>query len=144
MKVPSSAIVLSQVLPYILIACIFSYVITLHLTLDEHLRNDHVDILKIDVEGSEYQMLEGMITSGTCQNVNQLTIEWHHYDYDIRYGASSIPILNMFQKLLQDQCGLSQFWLKDLTGWPSNSEMYLDMKLTLLYNLASFRRIDPK
>ena len=103
--------------------------------------HDRIDVLKIDVEGSEYRMLEGMIESGACRKVNQMTLEWHHYDFDLRYGLSSIPHLNVFVKLLNEKCGLPQFWLHDPTGWPSNEEMFIDMKLTLRYNLASFMRV---
>jgi FkbM family methyltransferase len=106
------------------------------------LKHKRVDVLKLDVEGSEYRMLEGILSSDmACQNINQITLEWHHYQYDGRYGASSAPILNMYHKLLQDQCHMEQFWLHDVTGWPSNSELYLDMKLTLMYNIASFKRV---
>jgi FkbM family methyltransferase len=105
------------------------------------LKHDWVDVLKLDVEGSEYRILEGMIDHGSCRKVQQMTLEWHHYNYDVRYGASSVPILNVFSKLLKEKCGLQQFWLHDTTGWPSNEELYIDMKLTLMYNLASFRRV---
>ncbi len=60
--------------------------------------HDHVDILKIDVEGSEYRILEGLIESGACQRVHQIPLEWHHYDQDIRYGAASSPFLNLYSK----------------------------------------------
>jgi FkbM family methyltransferase len=106
--------------------------------------HNRIDILKIDVEGSEYQMLEGLIDSGTCLLVNQITLEWHHYGYDVRYGHSSSPTLNLFGKLLQEKCGLSQFYVLDWTGWPANEELYLDMKITLMYNLAAFMRVQSK
>ena len=105
------------------------------------LGHDRVDVLKLDVEGSEYRMLEGLIDTKTCQKIGQLTLEWHHFTYDARYGASSIPHLNVFTRLLQDECGLSQFWLHDDTGWPSNEELYIDMQITLRYNLASFMQV---
>jgi FkbM family methyltransferase len=105
--------------------------------------HSQIDVLKIDVEGSEYQMLEGLIDSRTCLKINQITMEWHHYGYDVRYGHSSSPILNLFGKLLQEKCGLSQFYLCDWTGWPANTELYLDMKITLMYNLAAFMRVKP-
>jgi FkbM family methyltransferase len=109
------------------------------------LNHHKVSVLKLDVEGSEYRMLEGILSSDlACHNIDQITLEWHHYQYDGRYGASSVPILNMYQKLLQDQCQMEQFWLQDITGWPSNSELYLDMKLSLMYNLASFKRMQAK
>jgi FkbM family methyltransferase len=92
--------------------------------------HNRIDILKIDVEGSEYQMLEGLIDSGTFLFVNQITMEWHHIGYDVRYGHSSSPILNLFGKLLKEKCGLLQFYLYDWTGWPANEELYLDMKIS--------------
>jgi FkbM family methyltransferase len=105
--------------------------------------HERIDMLKLDVEGSEYRMLEGMMESGTCRKVNQITMEWHHYGHDVRYGVSSSPILNLFVKLLQDKCDLEQFHLHDVSGWPSNEELYIDMKITLMYNLAAYMRV-PK
>lgn len=107
----------------------------------KELGHKRIDILKLDVEGSEYRMLEHLIESGACRNVDQLTLEWHHYDYDLRYGASSTPMLNVLVKLLDEECGLVQFWLHDPTGWPSNEELYTQMGIVLRYNLAAFKRV---
>ena len=104
--------------------------------------HDHIDMLKIDVEGSEYRMLEGLIDSGMCDKIYQMSLEWHHYGFDIRYGPASSPHLNVFVKLLREKCGLGQFFIHDNTGWPANDELFIDMKLTLMYNLASFMKID--
>jgi hypothetical protein len=71
-------------------------------------------------------------------------MEWHHYGYDVRYGHSSSLILNVFGKLLQEKYGLLQYYIYDLTGWPANSELYLDMKITLMYNLAAFMRLPSR
>jgi FkbM family methyltransferase len=103
-------------------------------------KHSHIDILKLDIEGSEYRVLESLIASGVCRKVNQLLVEWHHYDNDIRYGASSSPTLNVFHKLLEEQCGLKQFRLHSPQGWPSNFKLYAEMGLILRYNLASFQR----
>ena len=97
-----------------------------------------LDVLKLDVEGSEYRMLEALIQSGACRVVDQISLEWHHYDFDLRYGASSNPQLNVLHTLLKEECGIQQFWLHDAIGWPSNEKIYADMKLILRYNLAAF------
>jgi hypothetical protein len=102
----------------------------------------HLDLLKLDVEGSEYRMLESLIEEGgsVCQNIDQVTLEWHHYNFFLRYGASSLPHLNVLYTMLQEVCGLSQFWMHSPTGWPSTDKMYADMQITLRYNIASFKR----
>jgi FkbM family methyltransferase len=83
----------------------------------KELGHEQISILKLDVEGSEYRMLETLIRSGTCQKIVQLTLEWHHFGYDLRYGHGSDPHLNVLHRLLQDQCQLHQFALHSPTGW---------------------------
>lgn len=101
-----------------------------------------ITVLKLDVEGSEYAMLEELIEHDVrlCQRIDQLTLEWHHYDYDRRYGFSSNPQINMIVKLLESRCGLEQFWIHTPQGWPSNQKIYTEMGMALYYNLASFKR----
>lgn len=41
-------------------------------------KNDHI-ILKLDIEGAEYKVLEKMIKDGTVDYINQLYIEWHWF-----------------------------------------------------------------
>ena len=107
----------------------------------KELGHEHIDILKIDVEGSEYRMLEHLIESGTCRRVDQITLEWHHFDVDLRYGESSNPMLNVLVKLLDEECGLVQYSLYEPTGWPSNEEIYTQMDIVLRYNIAAFKRV---
>tara|TARA_B110000196_G_C20767158_1_gene484851 strand:+ start:50 stop:649 length:600 start_codon:yes stop_codon:yes gene_type:complete len=38
---------------------------------------DHI-ILKLDIEGGEYDILPHMIQNGSIQYINELYIEWHH------------------------------------------------------------------
>ena len=64
-------------------------------TVMKQLHHDRITLLKLDVEGSEYMFLEKMIDDLSCRNVDQLTLEWHHYDYDTRYGVTSNPQINM-------------------------------------------------
>lgn len=103
-----------------------------------------IDILKIDVEGSEYAFLENLLdsTAGCPDFINQITLEWHHYDFDSRYGEGSNPSMNAIATLLHS-CGLKNFWQHSVGGWPSNMKIYhdLDMK-DVRYNLASFYRQD--
>jgi FkbM family methyltransferase len=107
-------------------------------TLMKELGHNRIDLLKLDVEGSEYLFLEKMIDDLSCRLVDQLTMEWHHYNYDTRYGISSNPQRNILVALLNDRCGLEQF--EQMGGWPSNIKQYTEMGMTLYYTLTSFKR----
>ena len=109
-------------------------------SLMKQLGHDRVHLLKLDVEGSEYAFLEKMIDNLSCRKVDQLSLEWHHYDYDVRYGVSSNPQINVLVALLKERCGLEQYWVHESKGWPSNSKMYAEMGMTLYYSLSSFKR----
>lgn len=103
---------------------------------------DHkrISLLKLDVEGSEYQFLETMIDDHSCKRVDQLVLEWHHYDYDTRYGVTSVPQINVLVALLEEHCGLEQFWIHGSKGWPSNQKQYADMGMTIYYAMSGFKR----
>jgi hypothetical protein len=93
-----------------------------------------------DVEGSEYLFLERMIDDLSCRKVDQLTLEWHHFDYDSRYGVTSNPQINVIVALLKDRCGLEQYWVDASKGWPNNQKLYVEMGFRLYYTLSSFKR----
>jgi FkbM family methyltransferase len=38
-----------------------------------------IDILKMDIEGSEYAVLEQAIFEGWVQNIQQILVEFHHF-----------------------------------------------------------------
>jgi hypothetical protein len=99
-----------------------------------------ITLLKLDVEGSEYALLEHLIEHdlALCRRIDQITLEWHHYDFDRRYGVTSNPQINVLVHLLEVRCGLEQFWY--YPGWPSNIKQYSEMGMTLYYSLSSFRR----
>ena len=103
-------------------------------------KHKRVSLLKLDVEGSEYAFLETMIDDLSCRKVDQLTLEWHHYDYDVRYGVTSNPQINVLVALLKERCGLEQFWVHGSHGWPSNQKEYAEMGMTLRYTFSSFKR----
>lgn len=101
-----------------------------------------IDILKIDVEGSEFAFLEHMLdhTGGCPDFIEQITVEWHHMPWDVRYGEGSSPSINAIATLLHT-CGLKMFWQYMFGGWQSHEKMYHDMGLKdVRYNLASFHR----
>ena len=112
---------------------------TLKTAMAEH-KHPRVHLLKLDVEGSEYSFLETMIDDLSCRKVDQLVLEWHHYDHDTRYGVTSNPQINVLVALLKERCGLEQFWTHGSKGWPSNQKIYADMGMTLYYTLSSFKR----
>ena len=109
-------------------------------TILEEQKHKRVSLLKLDVEGSEYAFLETMIDDLSCRKVDQLVLEWHHYDYDVRYGVTSNPQINVLVALLKERCGLEQFWVHPSRGWPSNQKLYAEMGMTLYYALSSFKR----
>jgi FkbM family methyltransferase len=41
-------------------------------------RKDDVIVIKLDVEGAEFEILQHMIHSGVIEYVNLLCVEWHH------------------------------------------------------------------
>jgi len=70
-----------------------------------------IDVLKVDVEGSEYAFLENLLdsTNGCPAFINQITLEWHHFSWDMRYGEGSNPSMNAISTLLHT-CGLKVIW----------------------------------
>mmetsp|Transcript_1018 Transcript_1018/g.1200 ORF Transcript_1018/g.1200 Transcript_1018/m.1200 type:complete len:441 (+) Transcript_1018:60-1382(+) len=101
-----------------------------------------ITILKLDVEGSEYAFLEQVLdSSGGCpQFIRQMTLEWHHYSFDWRYGEGSSAGINVIATLLHT-CGLKNFWTYDEAGQPNNEKIYTELGMKdVRYNLASFRR----
>jgi hypothetical protein len=40
---------------------------------------DRVDFIKMDIEGSETEVLEDLVTSKKLKLINQLSIEYHHH-----------------------------------------------------------------
>ena len=109
-------------------------------TIMTELGHQRIDLLKLDVEGGEYLFLEKMIDDLSCRQVDQITMEWHHYDHDIRYGVTSSPQRNLIVALLSERCGLEQFWTHPSKGWPSNQKLYAEMGMTLYYTVSSFKR----
>jgi len=108
----------------------------------DELGHDHVDVLKIDVEGSEYGFLEQLIEDGDrCTRIDQLTAEWHHYDFDSRYGGGASPVIAVFDEMLSKRCGLELAYVLNKNGGAmAGDQICIDQDIKLRYNLATYVR----
>lgn len=43
---------------------------------------EHNVIVKLDIEGAEYNVLRHIILNGSIKNINELYVEWHHVDLE--------------------------------------------------------------
>lgn len=75
-------------------------------TLMEKNGHDHISVLKMDIEGAEYDVLEDIIHSGI--NVEQILIEFHH-----RFLKDGVSKTRKTLKLLNDN-GYKVFGVSDL------------------------------
>ena len=106
------------------------------------LGHTRIDVLKLDVEGSEYAFLEDAIDTGAINAVQQLAIEWHHYGFDVRYGHGSSPALNSLVTVLAAHGLLCWFVHDQSGGWPTTEAIWPMLNMhDVRYNLASFRRL---
>eukprot|EP00929_Paragymnodinium_shiwhaense_P001989 TRINITY_DN10218_c0_g1_i1.p2 TRINITY_DN10218_c0_g1~~TRINITY_DN10218_c0_g1_i1.p2 ORF type:complete len:385 (+),score=116.86 TRINITY_DN10218_c0_g1_i1:97-1251(+) len=94
-----------------------------------------IDILKVDIEGSEYAFMQQAFDTMGCPPVGQLTLEFHNFDLDERYGSS--PEINTIHNML-NSCGFKSFmvrdhWRNDVTD--TNAKWFLPPKR---FTLASY------
>lgn len=107
----------------------------------KQLGHKHISVLKIDVEGAEFALLEDAFDQFGCLPIQQITIEWHHFSLDPRYGDGSSPDLNTLTTLLH-RCGFRQFW-KGST-FPTPDAVYHHMGMhNMRINIASYMRVPP-
>lgn len=79
------------------------------------LGHKRIDVLKIDIEGSEYAFLEEAFDTLGCLPVNQIILEFHHHSVDPRYGGGAEPVINALVVQMQ-ACGLDLFHVRDENG----------------------------
>lgn len=107
------------------------------------LGHSRIDVLKVDVEGSEYAFLEEALDSGAIAAVQQLALEWHHYAFDQRYGGGSAPSINALSTVLAAY-GLHVWFVQHPQGWTGSETTDLLFEKAHMhdvrYNLASFCR----
>merc|ERR1712195_148403 len=110
-------------------------------TIMKELGHTHVDVLKLDVEGSEFAFLESALDDFDCPPVEQMSIEWHHYNFDSRYGGGASPEVNAIATYLHDRCNVKQYQITmDNGGWEDNFEWLKDAYLQLRFNTGSYMR----
>ena len=54
------------------------------------LNHDHIDILKMDIEGAEYEVIDDMIESGI--KPRQLLVEFHHRFQGVGLGKTKATV----------------------------------------------------
>eukprot|EP00929_Paragymnodinium_shiwhaense_P001992 TRINITY_DN10218_c0_g2_i2.p1 TRINITY_DN10218_c0_g2~~TRINITY_DN10218_c0_g2_i2.p1 ORF type:complete len:393 (+),score=121.27 TRINITY_DN10218_c0_g2_i2:65-1243(+) len=94
-----------------------------------------IDILKVDIEGSEYAFMQQAFDTMGCPPVGQMTLEFHNFDLDERYGSSAE--INTIHNML-NACGFKSFmvrdhWRNDVTD--TNAKWFLPPKR---FTLASY------
>eukprot|EP00037_Helgoeca_nana_P017474 m.165644 g.165644 ORF g.165644 m.165644 type:complete len:422 (-) comp24007_c1_seq1:318-1583(-) len=108
-------------------------------TVMAELGHTRLDVLKLDIEGSEFAFLEQAIDTSSLWGVAQLTLEWHHFTTDPRYGTGSSPSINALQTALSAM-GLEVMSVNYFGGWPSDVLAFDQQKLELWYNVISLIR----
>ena len=120
-------------------------------TIIKELQHEHrtIDIMKIDVEGAEWAFLYSMFDVFGCPDfIEQLTVEWHHFGIDPRFGEDSNPDINVLSTMLH-ACGLKTFWVgtptdperKGRKSWKSMDKIHHDLEMyDVRYALQSFHR----
>ncbi|XP_060606335.1 uncharacterized protein LOC132758664 [Ruditapes philippinarum] len=86
-----------------------------------------LDLLKVDVEGSEWSAFEEMMTSGTLANVRQLLVEFH-FDKEMRY--EKIRQLRVLRKLYD--YGFRSFSRERNLG---GAKFYKDLGYSVVFNV---------
>lgn len=67
------------------------------------------------MEGSEFAFLQSAIDDFDCPPVDQMTVEWHHYNFDPRYGGGSSPEINVLATYIHDRCNMRQYQVTRLS-----------------------------
>ena len=102
--------------------------------------HDSVDVLKLDMEGSEYAFLESAIDHFGCLPVDQITTEVHFHTFDNRYLGGASPEINAIAACLRE-CGML-LWDRDYSdgGFPDPASKLAEMGLKMYFNTISFAR----
>ncbi len=109
-------------------------------TIMRELGHSYISMLKLDVEGSEWAFLEQALDSMGCPPVDQMSIEYHHYTFDNRYGGVSTPEVNTLTTMLYS-CGIKGYQIDYHDGgFPDGSPLWEKYGLKLYFNTASYAR----
>lgn len=78
---------------------------TLAKMMEDH-GDSHIDVLKVDIEGSEFPFLIAVFDKGNCPPVEHLLIEWHSQNMDKAFGAP--PEVKELESKMQ-KCGYKMY-----------------------------------
>jgi hypothetical protein len=56
--------------------------------------HDHIDLIKINVEGAEYSILKELISTGNIEKIKNLQVQFHLFD-----GNENLEYDSLFEKL---------------------------------------------
>jgi len=111
-------------------------------TIMRELGHKVVDVMKMDVEGSEYMFLESAIDDFDCPPIRQMSIEWHHYSFDMRYGGGAAPEINTIAAYLYERCNIKQYQIDFPDGGFVDDHLWArNAGLQLRYNTGSYMHV---
>jgi FkbM family methyltransferase len=73
----------------------------------QHFTKDDVIILKLDIEGSEYNVLEKMIADSSLDLISEMYVEWHNKNFS-----------NREEILIREQAILNEIKIRDIRLHP--------------------------
>lgn len=81
--------------------------------------DDHIDFLKVDIEGSEFGFLNEAFDQG-CPNIEHMLMEWHSQNMDETYGAP--PEVKALEEKFE-KCGYKKYdFYPFFVGQPTEEE----------------------
>jgi len=82
-----------------------------------------IDIMKIDIEGSEFEFLRGAFKEGSCPPVEHFMFEWHSNKMDFKEGSP--PDVKEMEDHLHE-CGYKKWYIYPFweTKDPANEEKF--------------------
>ena len=66
-------------------------------TVMQKLNHQHIDVLKLDIEGAEYEVIADLCSSGRIRQVDQLLVEFHHWMPSIRVNSTKMAVTQLRQ-----------------------------------------------
>ena len=99
----------------------------------QELGHERLTLLKVDVEGSEWLFLEEMLDTMGCPPIDQITIEFHHFTFESRYGA--MPEIAVVTNLLR-ACGWKIY--ERLQEWTSYDKK---LRRNMTYGMIGYCRL---
>lgn len=70
----------------------------------KELEHDFIDVLKIDIEGGEFEVIQDMAKTGVLEKVEQLMFEFHYFTVDTttNYSPGSEKDIQSIYFILQN------------------------------------------